>query len=138
MSEITDCDPIDEITLRAQLMVCANSDNAAEAELVMRMLGIHPDQDDDESYATKVLGKHRPARMLCVRGIYSVVIDTDAWTLNYGIEEINTIREDVREYIRQFIDDAVDQLLTKPKPNRGRNLAGGNRRKSVPSQDCRQ
>ena len=54
-SEITDCDPIDEITLnQARLMVCANSDNAAEAELVMRMLGIHPDKDDDESYATKV------------------------------------------------------------------------------------
>ena len=106
------------------------------AEKALRDAGYSVDRYD--TYALKVLGKHQPARRLCVRGIYSVVIDTDAWTLNYGIEEIDTIREDVREYIRQFIDDALDQLLTKPKADRGRNLAGGNRRKSVPSPVCRQ
>jgi len=103
------------------------------AAKVLRDAGYSVDRYD--RYALKVLGKHEPARRLCVRGTYSVVIDADAWRLNYGIEDIDTIREDVRAYIRQFIDDALDQLLVKPEPDHGRNLAGGNRRKS---EVCRQ
>ena len=94
--------------------------------------------DRYETDALKVLGKPEPARRLCVRGTYSVMIDADAWTLNYGIENIDTIREDVRAYIRQFIDDALDQLLVTPEPDRGRNLAGGNRRNFVLPPVCRQ
>ena len=66
------------------------------------------------------------------------MIDADAWALNYGIGNIDTIREAVRALIRQFIDDALDQLQVTPEPDRGRNLAGGNRRKSVSPQVCRQ
>ena len=56
------------------------------------------------------------------------MIDANAWTVNYGIENIDTIREAVRAYIRQFIDDALDQLQVTPEPDRGRNLAGSNQR----------
>jgi hypothetical protein len=105
------------------------------AAKVLRDAGYSVDRYD--RYALKVLGKQEPARRLCVRGTYSVVIDADAWMLNYGTEGIDTIREDVRAYIRQFIDDALDQLLVKPELDHGRNLAGGNRRKSVPPQVCR-
>ena len=87
------------------------------AEKALRDAGYSVDRYD--TYALKVLGKHDRARRLCVRGIYSVVIDADAWRLNYGIESIDTIREDVRAFIRQFIDDALDQLLVNPEPDRG-------------------
>jgi len=88
------------------------------AAKVLRDAGYSVDRYDTD--ALKVLGKHQPARRLCVRGTYSVMIDPDAWTLNYGIEGIDTIREDVCAYIRQFIDDGLDQLLVKPEPDRGR------------------
>jgi hypothetical protein len=48
------------------------------AEKALRAAGYSVDRYD--SYALKVLGKHQPARRLCVRGFYSVLIDTDAWT----------------------------------------------------------
>jgi hypothetical protein len=96
------------------------------AAKVLRDAGYSVDRYDTDTL--KVLGKPQPARRLCVRGTYSVMIDANAWTLNYGIENIDTIREAVRAYIRQFIDDALDQLLVTPEPGRGRNLAGGNRR----------
>ena len=98
-------------------------DRAAE---VLRDAGYSVDRYETD--ALKVLGKPQPARRLCVRGTYSVMIDANAWTLKYGIENIDTIREAVRAHIRQFIDDALDQLLVTPEPDRGRNLAGGNRR----------
>ena len=108
-------------------------DRAAE---VLRDAGYSVDRYDAD--ALKVLGKPEPARRLCVRGTYSVMIDADAWALNYGIGNIDTIREDVRTFIRQFIDDALDQLQVTPEPDRGRNLAGGSPRKSVSPQVCRQ
>ena len=66
-------------------------DRAAE---VLRDAGYSVDRYDTD--ALKVLGKPEPARRLCVRGTYSVMIDANAWTLKYGIENIDTIREDVR------------------------------------------
>ena len=92
------------------------------AAKVLRDAGYSVDRYDTD--ALKVLGKHQPARRLCVSGAYSVMIDADAWTLNYGIENIDTIREDVRAYIRQFIDDALDQLLVTPEPDRGAKPRG--------------
>ena len=108
-------------------------DRAAE---VLRGAGYSVDRCDTD--ALKVLGKPEPARRVCVRGTYSVMIDADAWALKYGIGNIDTIREDVRAFIRQFIDDALDQLLVTPEPDRGPNLAGGGRRESVSPQVCRQ
>jgi len=54
-AEITDCDPLDATTLhKARLTVACNSATPEEAAETMRMLGIHPDQADEESYATRV------------------------------------------------------------------------------------
>jgi hypothetical protein len=39
----------------AQITVCHYAADAAEAELFMRMLGIHPDQDEDD-----LAGPHTP------------------------------------------------------------------------------
>ena len=53
-AEITDCDPLDATTLhKARLTVACNSATPEEAAETMRMLGIHPDQADEESYATR-------------------------------------------------------------------------------------
>ncbi len=78
--------------------------------------------------ALKVLGKPEPARSLCVSDTYSVMIYAYSCALKYGIENIYTIREDVRAFIRQFIDYALDQLLVTPEPDRWLNLARGNLR----------
>ncbi len=54
-AEITDVDAIDATTLhKARLTVAGHSATPEEAAETMRMLGIHPDQADEESYATRV------------------------------------------------------------------------------------
>ena len=44
-SQIGDVEPFaDHVRRKAQLIVCGNSKNREEAEEMMRMLGVHPDQ----------------------------------------------------------------------------------------------
>ena len=52
-AEITDCDPLDATLHKARLTVACHSATPDEAAETMRMLGIHPDQADDESYVTR-------------------------------------------------------------------------------------
>jgi hypothetical protein len=57
--------------------------------------------------------------------------------LNYGTEGIDTIRETcARTSVSSSMTRWISSLV-KPELDHGRNLAGGNRRKSVPPQVCR-
>jgi hypothetical protein len=66
-AEITDCDPLDATTLhKARLIVACHSATPEEAAETMHMLGIHPDQTDEESYATRVANLPNTAGSLVV------------------------------------------------------------------------
>jgi len=52
-SEITEVAPFDETTLhQARLTVAGNATSTEDAILIMKMLGIHPSQDEDSEYET--------------------------------------------------------------------------------------
>jgi len=53
-SEITEVAPFDETTLhQARLTVAGNATSIEDATLIMKMLGIHPSQDDEATYDTR-------------------------------------------------------------------------------------
>lgn len=60
-NQVEDCDPIDEVTrLAARRVIASNATGEtleaqiADATELMRALGVHPDQADEDCYQTRV------------------------------------------------------------------------------------
>lgn len=60
-NQVEDCDPIDEVTrLAARKVIASNAkgqtlaEQVADATELMRALGVHPDQADEDCYQTRV------------------------------------------------------------------------------------
>ena len=45
-----------------------------------------------------------------VRVTFTLEVDTEGWTLDYGVEGNAAIREDVREWVKNVLDQSSDNI----------------------------